>query len=649
MSHGLTFLASIADICGDGILVAPEQCDGSDFGGVDCTGVGNFVGGTLQCTGCCAYDTSQCLTCGNNAVCRSHTETLSSSGSGVLTFAELNGGSTVCPGATITLSRTNVGCGNVGTFGVTVTINDGITSDSCVASVTVQDLTNPVINSCPSSSTINTDTNQCTSTAGFGTATASDACGIASIVPSPAAPYGVGSRTVTWTATDSNGLSATCSHSLTVVDNQAPAITCPGASTINTDAGVCTSTAGFGPATATDNCGISQISASPSYPYSLGATTVTWTALDDNGLSTPCSHQLTVVDNENPTITCPADETYPADVGRCDYSGSITQATFGDNCGASLSQSPSGTFPLGSTTVVWTATDAAGNSASCSNVVTIEDTQVPSFLYCPPDLTLDMDPGVCTTTGDIGTPMITDNCPSSFMTQTPVAPFPPFAVTGPVTIPVTHTAHDTPAGNTATCVQQITTRDTQDPVLTMPSDQTYTLGSGTHQVITYTTPTCFDNCQCSVSHVSGPLTGDALLPGSYSVIYQATDSSGRVSQETFSIEINGVAILTPDPGSGDGTIYMYIPRPIAIVSHGPQTDTHIRFDFLHTGLTTVGYSEVTPVETTVVTVFGTEPDMYDLRATGMQTGITTMGPTIRLCTAEWEGGPCAENVPFVSN
>lgn len=53
-------------VCGDNLRQGAEQCDGSDFGGNDCTDLG-FASGTLGCSGC-SFDTSACVpfVCGNN-------------------------------------------------------------------------------------------------------------------------------------------------------------------------------------------------------------------------------------------------------------------------------------------------------------------------------------------------------------------------------------------------------------------------------------------------------------------------------------------------------------------------------------------------------------------------------------------------------
>jgi hypothetical protein len=79
-------------------------------------------------------------------------------------------------------------------------------------------------------------------------------------------------------------------------------------------------------------------------------------------------------DREPPTITCPADVSIDAAVGEMSASVAYEAPAATDDVGiVSLTSTPgSGTaFPAGSTIVTATATDAAGNSASCSFVVSV--------------------------------------------------------------------------------------------------------------------------------------------------------------------------------------------------------------------------------------------------------------------------------------
>lgn len=55
--------------CGNGVVDAGEECDGTDLAGLDCTALGGgFAGGTLACADDCTLDASGCTTCGNGAI-----------------------------------------------------------------------------------------------------------------------------------------------------------------------------------------------------------------------------------------------------------------------------------------------------------------------------------------------------------------------------------------------------------------------------------------------------------------------------------------------------------------------------------------------------------------------------------------------------
>jgi subtilisin-like proprotein convertase family protein len=87
-----------------------------------------------------------------------------------------------------------------------------------------------------------------------------------------------------------------------------------------------------------------------------------------------CSFTVTVNDTQPPTITCPANITTVTPI----CGGTTTTVTYpaptaSDNCPGVTAACvpPSGsTFPIGVTTVTCTATDAAGNTATCSFTVT---------------------------------------------------------------------------------------------------------------------------------------------------------------------------------------------------------------------------------------------------------------------------------------
>src|SRR5207247_1681949 len=137
-------------------------------------------------------------------------------------------------------------------------------------------------------------------------------------VPASGFAFPVGVTTVTGTARDSSGNSSTCRFTVTVSDNQPPAITCPGNLTVNAAPGVCPSNVTF-PVRATDNCAVTNITSMPAsgFAFPLGTTTVTSTARDSSGNSSTCAFTVTVRDTFPPSIACPVNLTVNTAPGAC--------------------------------------------------------------------------------------------------------------------------------------------------------------------------------------------------------------------------------------------------------------------------------------------------------------------------------------------
>ena len=202
--------------------------------------------------------------------------------------------------------------------------------------------------------------------------------------------------TRTWMATDACGNSATDIQYITVLDLIAPILTgtLPGGNVGN----VCKANAPVAPATTvieaeyTDNC--SNVTATL-ISSSLVGTDAGWTATYEYVVSDDCGNTTTAVvvytgaDSEAPVITCPQDITQDADQGVCEAYLQIVDATATDNCSVasivgvrSDALALNAAYPVGITTITWTATDAAGNSASCVQTITIEDNELPT-ITCP--------------------------------------------------------------------------------------------------------------------------------------------------------------------------------------------------------------------------------------------------------------------------
>jgi hypothetical protein len=203
----------------------------------------------------------------------------------------------------------------------------------------------------------------------------------------------LGPHTITLKVTDRSGESDTDSVTVTVTDTTGPALECPTVSPAEcagpTGAAV-TVMAG-----ATDACGGAVTiqnsrtagGADASGTYPLGATDVTFTATDAAGNLSQCTVPVRVLDQEAPVLDCPAS----LPVAECAANGgaSITlQATAIDRCGGAVQVSndhtgtgldASGTYGLGTTSVVFTARDGEGHTSTCTTRVTVHDTHAPAL------------------------------------------------------------------------------------------------------------------------------------------------------------------------------------------------------------------------------------------------------------------------------
>jgi hypothetical protein len=153
----------------------------------------------------------------------------------------------------------------------------------------------------------------------------------------------------------------------------------------------------LGTATATDACGTPTVTASTGAVSGAcsKSQTRTFTAIDACGNSSTASRTATWTDDPTPpTITCPAAQpfcqvagnnyTIPAATATDNCAGAITfsYVKSGANTGSGSGANASGVYTnAGVTTVIFTATDACGNSSTCSTTVTITVTPTASISY----------------------------------------------------------------------------------------------------------------------------------------------------------------------------------------------------------------------------------------------------------------------------
>ncbi|QRM90408.1 DUF5011 domain-containing protein [Lacinutrix sp. WUR7] len=381
-----------------------------------------------------------------------------------------------------------------GTIAVVWTVDDGNgQTATCTTTITVEDNEDPII-ACVANGIRNTDVGQCNYTVQGNEldATFTDNCADGTITNNlngtatiAGEVFTKGHTTIIWTVVDGNGQTATCTTTVTVEDNEDPVITCIADDLRNTDLGECTYTIQGNEldASFTDNCADGNIindynnsATLTGAVFQKGATVVTWIVDDGNGQTATCTTTITVEDNEDPVIACVANDTRNTDAGQCNYTvqGNELDASFTDNCAdGSITNNLNGTatiagevFAKGDTTIIWTVEDGNGQTATCTNTITVEDNEDP-VIICIEDTTRDTDLGECTYTiqGNELDATFTDNCANGSITNNlngTATIAGEVLVKGDTTITWTVTDGN---GQTATCTTTITVEDNEAPIV----------------------------------------------------------------------------------------------------------------------------------------------------------------------------------------
>ncbi|HEX7334871.1 MAG TPA: PxKF domain-containing protein [Pyrinomonadaceae bacterium] len=322
----------------------------------------------------------------------------------------------------------------------------------------------------------------------------------------------------------------------------------------------------FGDANANGDCGTVTASPASGSFFPVGTTTVTLTSSVGGG---SCSFAVTVIDEPSPTITCPANQTVEAPSGQPEATVSVgTPSATGSNVVIGSSRSDerpvSDPYPVGTTTITWSATDEFDRQAFCVQTIVVTSDDTPT-ISCPTNKTFNATNGCSytATAAEIGTP-VTGGAPSPPGESCPVSapcavrndgltladPFPAGQTT------ITWTA--TNAVGSASCTQIITVigTDTTAPTLTTPAN----IVTSTDQCSILLDDELFGataeddgSCGSSVTisrtgipRVPCPVPGDPtrtcesfVFPtGTTVVTYTATDASGNSTSGTQTVTVN---------------------------------------------------------------------------------------------------------------
>jgi uncharacterized repeat protein (TIGR03803 family) len=279
--------------------------------------------------------------------------------------------------------------------------------------------------------------------------------------PANPTPFPVGTTTLYVFATNSVTLAnGPFAFTVTVRETTPPTINCPANITAQSTGNACSTVVNFTVTAADSNCpNVTIVSDPPSgSAFPVGTTVVSSTATDASGNQSACTFTVTVTDNSPPSIVCPANIIVPNDPGSCSAAVNFTVLASDDCSTVTVVSTPASgaTFPLGTTTVTSTATDAAGNSRTCMFTVTVTDTTAP-IINCPASLIRSADPGACSTVVTY-TASASDQCSNATVMCSP----PSGATFSRGITTVTCTGTDG-SGNTSGCNFTVTVSDNEAP------------------------------------------------------------------------------------------------------------------------------------------------------------------------------------------
>ncbi|MEJ7646398.1 MAG: HYR domain-containing protein [Chryseolinea sp.] len=277
--------------------------------------------------------------------------------------------STHSPGATFPIGTTTV---------IYTATNSNNKTSTCEFNVTVVDTSKPVLVTPTAPIPVDADP-QCKANPTW-TPPAFFDCSLPLTLTSthnPGSTFTLGTTNVTYTARDKNGNTATTTFAVTVKDVTAPTVvSCPSQINLNVT-GNCKASATWTAPVFSDGC--TAVTVTPSHSsgteFPVGATEVTYTAVDKAGNTSFCKFNVVVKDQVAPVLSsCPQDTTVSVTTLPGNVAIDWLPPVASDDCGLvtlTSSHKPGDKFSVGSTVVTYTASDISGNTSTCDFTVTV--------------------------------------------------------------------------------------------------------------------------------------------------------------------------------------------------------------------------------------------------------------------------------------
>ncbi|MEK6748678.1 MAG: HYR domain-containing protein [Pseudomonadota bacterium] len=472
--------------------------------------------------------------------------------------------------------------------------------------ITVQDTQRPVI-SVPAD--IVAEATGIATLVNIGAASATDIFPVTIVNNAPSA-YPLGDTLVTWTATDGNGNASPAQQRITLRDTTPPKLTIP--ADISIPATGMYTQVNIGQASATDAFTTTVTNDAPILGYGIGTTLVAWTATDNNGNSASAQQRVVVTDNAPPVLTIPANLSVEANAILSTVNlGAASAIDAVDGVVAVTNDAPL-LFPLGTTTINWSASDKQGNRVTEQQIITVVDSTAP-VLTLPLDLSVEAT-AVNTPASDInlGKATATDIFAVTLSNDAPATTYPLGATV------VTWTAQDANK-NSSRGRQLVTLRDTTAPTISAPPD-IVAEATGPMTLVTLGNAIARDIFAVTVTH-NAPAAGFAV--GATPVTWTAADSSGNRATALQSVTIKDT---TPPSLSIPADINVEATAILSLVNVGVASATD-----LVDGIVSVTHNAPSSfaLGTTVITYTARDQHLNAVQATQRVTVVDTTAPVVR--------------------
>jgi hypothetical protein len=446
-------------------------------------------------------------------------------------------------------SLTNATAAASGTYNVTVTVN------GCISTAAT---TTATVNAIPAAPTADNNAPICAgqtlnltaSTVSGATYTWTGPDGFSSPMQNPSiANATTGAAGIYSVAVTVNGCTSTAATTAVTV-NTAPTATCPADIAVPSALGQCSSNVTFtvgatGNPTPTVECKIGSTVITSPHLFAVGTNSVNCTASNSCGGSS-CSFKVVVVDNQPPTISnCPTNLTVSCALTVPAADTNLVTAS--DNCGpvsvSFVSDVISNQTCPNRYTVIRTyqATDSSGNSATCSQTITVNDAAAPTISSSPSNLTVSCASQV--PVADDNSVTATDNCGGTATITHDADVFSNQSCSNQYTITRTYHVTDS-CGNSNSVTQTIIVNDTTPPTINCPADVSANTDAGQCYAtgVALGSPTISDDCGGSVTLTNN---APAQFPtGTTMVVWTATDLCGNSAVCTQQVM---VASTQPQP------------------------------------------------------------------------------------------------------